>query len=311
LDDVTPVDEPILFPTIPSPNLMILDFYFPYSWAALTALKYLIPHPIQLEHICLSDVGSDTLQFPAKFVKSLRDILSMLRPVDLELFVLDYFSVRFFLRALDLKSLQRLQIKPYPSRKNNPLQGHTETYPFTPSIAAPNLTYLVTQPSPLQSSIRFHTRLSANNLKHLEAEIRIDSKDIKLQVRASSGQKSDDESEEQLLYESLGPNTEGRVRFPKLSTSRITFTYSNFENHEEANAQRDILVLGLKRSLCNVLRNRSMCKATRLVLQEAVQVEVLKQGIPPIFDLNIVILLFNDDLATFSSKGYLDTRIST
>jgi len=75
-----------------------------------------------------------------------------------------------------------------------------------------------------------------------------------------------------VLYESLGPSSMGRVRFPKLMSSHFSLRFNS-----SMYSQKRTLVLGLKHCLRRVLKSRSKCGATQLTLQEAIQVENGKQ----------------------------------
>jgi len=290
-DDTSPI------PAISLPFLVRFYIYIPYSWASLAALNGLISHPTQVEEIYIYDEYNFGQQVSTEFVDSLRYTLSMLRPVRLGLRSDNSSSFRFLLEALNLNSLQKLDIKRYGWQdKKSPLQDHINKNSVTPAIDAPNLTYLSFEEMHVETSIHILTRLSTlTNLQDLKADgILVKSEDIIIVSHTSSEQKLSHGEDDiymsldlpnqlfredfgmdvegrliTLLYESLGPNSAGRVKFPKLTGSHFLLYFD-----ASMYTQRDILVLGLKRCLRSILRSRSKCGATRLVLQEAVQVQV-------------------------------------
>jgi len=284
-------------PAISLPFLVILSINLPYSWISLAALKaFTITHPIQLKRIRIHDNYNDRQQVSPVFVDSLRYTLSMLQPVVLDLRSGDSCSFLFLLEVLNLNSLQNFNIDGTGwGDGKSPLQDYINKNSVTPAIEALNLTHLVFEKIHVETCIRFLAKLSTStNLKDLEADIVVGSEDIFV-ASCTSGQKLTDDEDvisdmsldifEQLfrerfgmdiegslvalLYESLGPNSGGRVKFPKLSGSQISL---NFD--ASMYTQRDVLALGLKRCLHSILRSRSKSGGTRLVLQEAIQVEV-------------------------------------
>jgi len=266
-----------------------------YSWTSLTALNGLISYPIQLEYVYIVDTYNDGQQVSPEFVKSLCNTLLMLRPVELELRASDSSSFRFLLEALNLNSLQKLHIAGSQQEdKKSPLQDHINKNSATPAIDALNLTYLRIKEIHVSTCIHFLTNLSTlTNLKDLEADISVRSEDI-IQISHTSERNllhgegdihmsldlpgqffSEDFGMDVIeggfvsfLYESLGPNSSGKVKFPKLTSSRFSLNFDALTYE-----QRNILALGLKRCLRSILKSRSKCGATRLVLQGAIQTE--------------------------------------
>jgi len=287
-------------PILAMPFLLNLNIMLPYSWSSLTALKAFIPRSIQLGHIVIVDYYYTGQQVTSEFVDSLRYTMTMLQPLELELLLDDSSSFRFLLEILNLNLLQKLDIS--PSRtfvgqldEKSPLHRHEHIDKNTVSttIKAPNLTYLSLKHIYVEKCIRLLTNISTTNLERLKVDILVRPEDIiefLTSGRESSHSKDDNfispnempeplsnesfelhgkEALVEFIYESLGPSSVGRVKFPKLTSSQFSLDFDG-----SMYAQRDTLVFGLKRCLHSVLKSRSKCGATRLMLREAIQVEV-------------------------------------
>jgi len=236
-----------------------------------------------------------------EFVDSLRNTLSMLQPLELKLRLRYSSSSRFLLGALGLGLLQKLNIVE-KGRENKKGPFHENNKNST--IKVPNLTYLSLEYITVKGCMHQLTNFSMANLEHLAVNILIRSKESEDVFEfLTSGQEPlhgevgnfislDDMPEPlnsesfglhrkgtlvKLFYESLGLDSAGGVKFPKLTSSQFSLEFDN-----SVYARKDDLVLGLEHCLRRVLESRAECGATQLTLQRAIQVEDGKwyNGVP-------------------------------
>jgi len=290
-DMTTPNDDTTPIPAIPLPFLVKLYIYLSYSWAYLAALNGLISHPTQVEHIRIGELYSVQDVTP-EFVDSLRNTLSMLQPLELELRSDSSSSSRFLLGALGLGLLQKLNIKENGQEYK---KGPFHEYNKNSTIKVPNLTYLSLKDITVKGCIRHLTNFSMRNLEHLEVDISVGSKESEdvFEFLTSGQEPSHGEDDNfislddlpgplytksfglhrkgtlvKFLYESLGLDSAGGVKFPKLTSSQFSLEFD-----DSMYARKDDLVLGLEHCLRRVLKSRSKCGATRLTLHGAIQVQ--------------------------------------
>jgi len=148
----------------------------------------------------------------------------------------------------------------------------------------------------VKGCIRHLTNFSMTNLEHLAVNISIGSKELEdpIELLTSSRQEPSHGEDNnftllfylpgplntesfglhgkgtliKFFYESLGLDSAGGVKFPKLTSSQFSLRFD-----DSVYARKDDLVLGLEHCLRRVLESRSECGATRLMLQEAIQVK--------------------------------------
>lgn len=230
------IDELLLSPATPSPNLVRLEWHSSFSWAALTALKAFAPHLVRLDRM---DIGPSLLlryspghyQISSEVVGSQSNILSMFQPTELRLYLDGYYhSVRLFLEALDLTSLQSLYIGECKisnaDYKNSP-QAQPKMEPIMHVIEAPVLTHLeINLNSPVSEYLQSLAHISAEGLGKLVATMVIyenwhvnpPNKDIYESV----------ESFVRILCSTLGPDSRGGVKFPNLSSIQASVEQNVF-----------------------------------------------------------------------------------
>lgn len=290
-DMMTPNDDTSPIPAIPLPFLVKLEFHLPYSWAYLAALNGLISHPTQVEYIRIGELYSVQDVTP-EFINPLRNTLSMLQPLELEFQMRYSSSSRSLLGALGLGLLQKLNIEENGQEyKKSPFHEYNKNS----TIKVPNLTYLSLKNITVKGCICHLTNFSMRNLEHLEVDISVRSKESEdiFEFLTSRQEPSHGEDDNfislddlpgplytesfrlhgkgtlvKLFYESLGLDSAGGVKFPKLTSSQFSLEFDN-----SVYARKDDLVLGLEHCLRRVLESRSECGATRLMHQEAIQVE--------------------------------------
>jgi len=268
---MTPVDEILLPPASRLSHLMTYRGRISYSWAALMALEALIPQPMVLEFVELVDFGSG-LQISPGFVNSLRNALSMLRPVRMRLLLKDHLSIFFLLEALNLGLLQKVDIS-YMSDEEGPLRSYININPIMSIIdRTPNLTQLVITHNNPSSCIHFLEHISANTLRRLEVTLYIDSRPQDISNTGLLPNEEDNHASPEMyilrLCGILASNAERRVSFPSLSSSQIAV---HFKIPPEGGTFQ---VPAIEDCIHKMLEYRSNGGAIRLVLKNSLQVEV-------------------------------------
>jgi len=170
------IDESTLQSAISSSNLAKLDCYLPVSWMNLTALRGLIPHPMQLENLCfygdLRVRAGGPQKVSSEFVSSLQETVSMLHPVELKETSNDYHTTWFLLQTLKLDRLKILHIKDGSYGKSH-LRGCVDIKPVMSVIEASKLSHLIVNIGNLnQFTHLLLEHISSAKLEYLNATIR-------------------------------------------------------------------------------------------------------------------------------------------